>query len=182
MNKLKKDLKNKFYIEAPDQLEDIKSKVSLKPSNSVFNKLKRQNLYLRYSNIVFSCLLLILGLIILGQITKSENEIDQVSITEYIDVTLRSKVREENIIEITGVILPYNDSDKTLFIQTFNNFKLQRFNLDVYLDEFDYLYYKISFIDNSNLVVKVYENNIVCIEIEGNYFYSFEHNAYDILK
>ena len=182
MSKLKKDLISKFYIEAPDQLASIKNRIELNPSNNIFKKLKKQNLYLKFSNIVFACVLLIVGLLIFGQLTKPNKEFERISITEYIDVTLRTKVREENIKEIYGVLLPLSDNECTLFIQTFKTFKLDRFNLEVHLNDYDYLYYCVVFNDNSEIIVKIYENNIVSIEVEGNYFYSFEHNAYDILN
>lgn len=182
MNKLKRDLRRKFYIEAPDQLEQIKSKIELKKTDNLFLRLKKQNIFLKYSNIVFACLLLIVGILVIGQVSKPKDAYDRVSITEYIDVTLRTKVREENIKDIYGIILPLNESDRTLFIQTFNNFKLERFNQETHLDDYDYLYYKVVFNDNSSIVVKVYENNMVEIEVEGHHFYSYEYNAYDILN
>ena len=182
MNKLKRDLRKKFYLEAPDQLELIKSKIELKEKDTIFLKLKRQNKYLKLSNIIFSCLFLIIGILVINQTSNSKDDFSKISITEYIDVTLRTKVREENVKEIYGIILPLNESDRALFIQTFNNFKLERFNQETYLDSYDYLYYKILFNDNSTIVVKVYENNMVEIEVEGHHFYSYEYNAYDILN
>ena len=182
MNKLKKDLINKFYIEAPDQLEIIKSKIELNPTNNYFLKLKKQNLYLKYSNLIFVTIFMILCLVVTIQLVKPKPEFERISITEYIDVTLRAKVREENIKEIYGVFLPLSESERVVFIETFQNFNLNRYNNDVYLTDFDYIYYRIVFKDNSEIVVKVYENNIVSIEVEGNYFYSFEHNAYDKLN
>ena len=79
MNKLKRDLRKKFYLEAPDQLEQIKSKIELKKTDNIFLRLKKQNIFLKYSNIVFACLLLIVGVLVIGQVSKTKDDYDRVS-------------------------------------------------------------------------------------------------------
>ena len=63
MSKLKKILKEQYYLEAPDQLNLIKEKVDLTPSNSNLIRLQRQNLFLKYSN-VFSIIIILLAVVI----------------------------------------------------------------------------------------------------------------------
>ena len=183
MRDLKKIIKEQYYFEAPDQLNEIKSKVDLKSSKtSIYQELKSKNFYLKLTTAFSVVIVLFLSLVVVNNFLSNKNYMAELdSKQEIVNSIFRDSVKEENIdnIDLVGRLLPLDDEEIVHFVKVFIELEFKKSHSGPDLEGRDSLEYIVTFKDHSSISVTFYENNYVKIIINDHDYYFYEANSYN---
>ena len=183
MRQLKKILKEQYYIEAPDQLNQIRSQVELKSSKtSIYQELKSKNFYLKLTTVFSVVIVVLLGMLVINNYFSNQNYMAELdSKQEIVNSIFRDRVKEENIenIEQVGRLLPLDDEEIVHFVMVFSELEFKKPHSGPDLENREYFEYIITFKDDSNFSVTFYENNYIKIVLNKQVYYFYEANSYN---
>lgn len=183
MRQLKKILKEQYYVEAPDQLNQIKSQVELKSSKtSIYQELKSKNFYLKLTTVFSVVIVVLLGMLVINNYFSNQNYMAELdSKQEIVNSIFRDRVKEENIenIEQVGRLLPLDDEEIVHFVMVFSELEFKKPHSGPDLENREYFEYIITFKDDSNFSVRFYENNYIKIVLNKQVYYFYEANSYN---
>ena len=183
MRDLKKIIKEQYYFEAPDQLNEIKSKVDLKSSKtSIYQELKSKNFYLKLTTAFSVVIVVLLGVLVINNYLSNQNYMSELdSKQELVNSIFRDRVKEENIenIEQVGRLFPLDDEEIVHFVMVFSELEFKKPHSGPDLENREYFEYIITFKDDSNFSVTFYENNYIKIVLNEQVYYFYEASSYN---